>query len=52
METKAIRLGSLLNRSSLSEYSAETGNGVDIEAVFVQDVKSHIAVHIDAWVTP
>lgn len=51
-QTKAIRLGSLLEPFFLSEYSSETGNGVDTRAQFVRDDKSHIAVHIDAWVTP
>ena len=49
-QTKALRLGSLLEPFFLFEYSSETGNGVDTRAQFVRDDKSHIAVHIDAWV--
>jgi hypothetical protein len=49
-QTRAIRLGSLLEPFFASEYAAETGNLVSMEKVFVQDAKAHIAVHIDAWV--
>ena len=49
-QTKAIRLGNLMEPFFAQEYAAETGNRVDMDKVFVQDPTSHIAVHIDAWV--
>ena len=49
-QTKAIRLGNLMEPFFAQEYAAETGNVVSAERVFVQDAEAHIAVHIDAWV--
>lgn len=49
-QTKAIRLGNLMEPFFAAEYAAETGNLVSMEKVFAQDAKAHIAVHVDAWV--
>jgi predicted phage-related endonuclease len=49
-QTKAVRLGNLMEPWFAAEYAAETGNAVDMRAVFSQDKAAHIAVHIDAWV--
>ena len=50
-QTKAIRLGNLMEPFFAAEYAAETGNTVDMKAVFARNAKAHIAVHIDAWVS-
>ena len=49
-QTRAIRLGSLMEPFFAAEYATETGNTVDMRATFVQETAAPIAVHIDAWV--